>query len=185
MGAQLSRKLTFIAFFHLYTCFNLHSICALHWSCSDEFRITPQTAVSLTTQLSHNQAMPSLMSQQFNTLFTTHTTGPHSEETETHKVGILKFILILLSSLYLSLQNSIDPSCFLPTILASLISPCTVCQLYEAAWLHCCFHLTLEEQLKVQTDIFQAHRPVAKHPAQPWRPPKILSSGHQRSLPRR
>jgi len=42
------------------------------------------------------------------------TTGPYSEENEL-TVGILKFILILRSSLYPSLQNSIVPSGFLPT----------------------------------------------------------------------
>jgi len=35
----------------------------------------------------------------------------------------------------------------------------------------------------VQKVIFQVHRSVAKHPAQLWRPPYILPSGHQRFLP--
>jgi len=35
----------------------------------------------------------------------------------------------------------------------------------------------------VQTVIFEAHRLVAKHPAQLWRPTSILSSGNQRCIP--
>jgi len=43
--------------------FPLHYICVLHWSCSDQLRTTPRTAVILTTQLSHNQETSSLMAQ--------------------------------------------------------------------------------------------------------------------------
>jgi len=42
---------------------------------------------------------------------------------------------------------------------------------------------SLEEQQKVLTVIIQAHRSVAKHQAQLWRPLSILSNGHQRFLP--
>jgi len=117
-----------MAFFHLYSCF---TFCTLFVHLTEAAAINsgqPHRQQSvLTTQLSHNQAMPSLMSQQFNTLLTTNTTGPCSEETWTHIVGILKSILILLSILYLSHQKSTVPSGFLPTILAIPIYTYTVC----------------------------------------------------------
>jgi hypothetical protein len=76
--------------------FPLNFICALHWSCSDQFLITPQPTVILTTQLSQKQAMPSLTLQQFNTLFTTdHHETLHWGNMNSH-YSMLKFILILL-----------------------------------------------------------------------------------------
>ena len=58
--------------------------------------------------------MPSLTVQ-----YPVHNRPPpdHTVRKYTHTVGILNFISILLSSLYLSPQNSIVPSGFLPTIL--------------------------------------------------------------------
>jgi len=116
------RIVSFVFLFHLCTLF-VHFTAAAVINSRQPHR--PQSV--LTNQLSHKQAMPSLMSQQFNTLLTTDTTGPYSEETWTHTVGILKFVLILLSILYLSHQNSTVPSGFLPTILAILIYTYTVC----------------------------------------------------------
>ena len=157
-GYSAVNQSTFIAFFHLYSSFIFDSICAHHWSCSDQFQITPQTTVSLTTYLSHNQAIPSLMSQQFSTLFTTYTIGTHSEETWTHTAGILKFIVILLSSLYLSLQISIVPSCFLPTILCYSHFPI---HCMSTVW-SCLISLLLSFNTSRTESavIFQAHRSV-------------------------
>ena len=75
-------------------CYSILSFVFLFYLCTVFVHFTEAAVINsgqhhipqsvLTTQLSHNQAMPSLMLQQINTLLTTDTTRPYSELTCTH-----------------------------------------------------------------------------------------------------
>jgi hypothetical protein len=164
-GAQLLRKLAFIAFFHLYACITfalyLCTSLQLHWSILDN------PTAHRTTQLSHNQAMPFLTLQKPNTLFTTdhHRTlqwGNMNWHCRYFKIHI-KFVLQSLPQ---------SPKQFCPFIFPAhnimLFSfPHTLyCMSTSIKLLHCCFHLIRYEQQKLQTITFQAHTSAAKRPAQ-------------------
>ena len=144
MAVQLSRKLAFIAFFHLYSCFTfavyLCTSLKLQWSILDN-----RTDRSQSLQLNcHTIKQCPLL--QFITLFTTdHHRIIQWGNMNWHCRYFKIRINFTLKSLPQSPKQYCSFRCPAHNIMLFSFSHTLNIHQYKAAWLYCCFHLILEE----------------------------------------
>ena len=192
VGAGLSTKLAFIAFFHLYPCFTfaiyLCTSLKLHWSIPNNPTDRSQSNNPTVTQSSN--ALPYVTSVQYH---------PHNRHHRTPQWGNMNspcryfkiYINFTLKSLPQS-SKSIVPSVSCHKFMLFSFPHTLYVHKYEAASLHCCFHLILEDSWKCKQSYFklrdqlqsiQPNSKVTQHPIQ-WVPevPSPLVKWLQRNV---